>query len=147
MGVGGGVGGGGGGNKSYLGREPQPCRRVGEIDAQAHTGQRQRVGEDLDPRVEMERSLEAAKSNDQGAGGEENDEGQAHEYAVGDPGSVYALYKGKQGQRNHRFPSGWTTTAASAATARAGTTIGTTASTSPTGTSSILLSAYNASYR
>lgn len=55
---------------------------MGDPRAHAHTGYRHHVGEHLNSGMNVYRPLELAKTNDEGAGGEENDKGQAHDCAV-----------------------------------------------------------------
>ena len=62
--------------------QPQLCRRIGGIHAQAHPRQGHHVGEHLNTRVDIYHSLEMAQADEERASGEENDKGQAHNGAV-----------------------------------------------------------------
>ncbi len=90
----------------YLVRSAHFGRRVRDIGAQAHACERHCVGEHLDAGVDVDDAFEMAESDDEGAQGEEDDKGEAHDCAVGDGCPVHALQEGEEvGGEHHHFAS------------------------------------------
>lgn len=120
------------------------CWRMSHPDAQTHTRQGHEVGEHLNAGVDVDDSPEMAQSNDNGAGGHENDKGQAHEDAVRDGHAIHFIQEWDQERRN---PSGSPSSSSTASpTSSLGASTGTSASASASTRTSILLGACDCDY-
>ena len=74
---------------------------MADISAQPHPGQREHIRKHLNPSMNVNDALEMTETDEDGAGGHEDDESQTHEDAVRDGGFADAVEEGHDGGREH----------------------------------------------